>query len=87
MCRCILRLQKGLRELHFHQEGGHDRKNVDRDRNSEQHDADIENAQSGIVAGVDDLAVSHPRQGDDRHVQGLQERDGGAAEQRDIPSC
>ena len=70
-----------LLELHFHHEGGHDRKNINRDRDPEQHNADVEHAQRGIVAGINDFSVAHSGQSDDRHVEGLEKSDGGAAEQ------
>ena len=69
-----------LLELHFHHECGHDRKNINRDRDPEQHNPDVEHAQRGIVAGINDFSVAHSGQRDDRHVKGLEESDGGAAE-------
>jgi hypothetical protein len=38
-------------------------------------------AQSGIVSGIDDLAISHTRNCDDRHIEGLEKGDGGTTEQ------
>ncbi len=69
-----------LLELHFHHEGSHDRKNIDRDRDPKKHNADVEHAKNGIVAGIDDFSVTYPGQRNDRHVQGLEESDGRAAE-------
>jgi hypothetical protein len=68
-------------DLALDQERCNSREGVQHHGRAHEHDKNIENAQRRIVSRFNDLAVADASEGDDRHVQRLQERDARAAQQ------
>src|SRR5882762_2171956 len=67
-------------DFDFDDKRGDDGKNIHRGGDAEDHDEHVEDAESWVVGGIDDLSVADAGDGDNGHIQRLQEVDAVAAE-------
>src|SRR5271168_3832699 len=71
-----------VRDFNFDDEGGDYGKHIDRGGDAEDHDEHVEDAKGRMVRGLDDLSVADAGDGDDGHIERLQEADGVTAEEK-----
>src|SRR6267154_240563 len=67
-------------DFDFDDKRGDNRKNIHRGGDAEDHEEHVEDAESWVVGGIDDLSVADAGDGDNGHIQRLQEVDAVAAE-------